>query len=78
MSNERSNKTIARELESIEMSLRKAIHVEAVPGTNGLEIKVEDWVWRWLQQNFGSQRSNKAPSANGYPPYSKVLLSEEV
>jgi hypothetical protein len=59
MSNERSNKTIARVLESIEMSLRKAIDAEAAPGTSALEIKVEDWVCRWAQQNFGVKDPTK-------------------
>ena len=26
--------------------------LKSVPGTNGLEIKVEDWVCRWLQHEF--------------------------
>jgi len=59
MSNERSNKTIARGVESIEMNLKKAIYVEAAPGTSALEIKVEDWVCRWAQQNFGVKDPTK-------------------
>ena len=59
MRNERSNKTIARVLESIEMSLTKAIDAEAAPGTSALKIKVEDWVCRWVQQNFGVEDPTK-------------------
>lgn len=59
MSNDRSSKTFARVLESIDMSLRKVIDAEAATGKSALEIKVEDWVCRWAQQYFGVKDPTK-------------------